>query len=61
MLPKLDSLRDLWIEKSKYMGILKEDIGDEDDGGLDKKLFTRKEESQEWGVRYLKEKIPFLW
>lgn len=27
---------------------------EEDEPILDKKLFTRKEESQEWGIRYLK-------
>jgi hypothetical protein len=32
----------------------------EEEGILDKKLFTRKEESQERGIIYLKEKIPFL-
>ncbi|CAM6003337.1 unnamed protein product [Sphagnum balticum] len=34
---------------------------DEDENILDKRLFTRKEQSQEWGIRYLKEKVPFIW
>ena len=37
------------------------DTEEEEENILDKKLFTRKEQSQEWGVRYLKEKVPFMW
>ena len=59
-LPKLDSLRDLWIERGKFLGCLAMD-DEEEENVLDKKLFTRKEQSQEWGIRYLKEKVPFLW
>jgi hypothetical protein len=37
------------------MGCMKDESNDiEEEGVLDKKLFTRKEESQEWGIRYLK-------
>jgi actin-related protein len=48
VLPKLDSLRDLWIEKGRYLGEMKEEFIDEEEEepNLDKKLFTRKEESQ---------------
>ena len=37
------------------------DVEEEEENLIDKKLFTRKEQSQEWGIRYLKEKVPFLW
>lgn len=43
VLPKLDSLRDLWIERAKYLGEIKQEALDpEEEGVLDKKLFTRK-------------------
>lgn len=61
MIPKLDSLRDLWIEKGKFVGEMSMDIDEEEENVLDKRLFTRKEQSQEWGIRYLKEKVPFIW
>lgn len=61
MIPKLDSLRDLWIEKGKFLGGMSEDMEEEEENILDKRLFTRKEQSQEWGIRYLKEKVPFIW
>lgn len=60
MIPKLDSLRDLWIEKGKFMGELMEGEDDEEKE-IDRKLFTRKEMSDTWGVAYLKEKVPFIW
>jgi len=37
------------------------DVEEEEENLIDKKLFTRKEQSQEWGICYLKEKVPFLW
>lgn len=61
MIPKLDSLRDLWIERGKFVGEMSMDIDEEEENVLDKRLFTRKEQSQEWGIRYLKEKVPFIW
>jgi hypothetical protein len=50
----LDSLRDLWIEKNKFIGNLNTQNEDDEENIIDKKLFTRKEQSQEWGLRYLK-------
>ena len=41
VIPKLDSLRDLWIEKGKFLGTKSEDM-EEEENILDKKLFTRK-------------------
>jgi hypothetical protein len=38
-----------------------EQDNDEDEETLDKKLFVRKEQSEVWGVAYLKEKVPFVW
>ena len=62
VIPKLDSLRDLWIERGKFLGEMSMDLEDEEEENiLDKKLFTRKEQSHEWGIRYLKEKVPFMW
>jgi hypothetical protein len=62
VIPKLDSLRDLWIEKAKFMGEIPE-LEDEDEhqNTLDRRLFTRKEQSEVWAVAYLKEKVPFIW
>jgi len=54
-------LRDLWIERGKFLGDISMDVEEEEENLIDKKLFTRKEQSQEWGIRYLKEKVPFLW
>ena len=61
VIPKLDSLRDLWIEKGKFIGTICFDIEEEEENVFDRKLFTRKEQSQEWGISYLKEKVPFVW
>ena len=53
VIPKLDSLRELWIEKGKFMGELPLPEDDEEES-LEKKLFGRKEQSETWGVPYLK-------
>lgn len=44
VIPKLDSLRDLWIEKNKFLGGIVQE--EEEEESIDKKLFTRKEQSQ---------------
>lgn len=46
VIPKLDSLRDLWIERGKFLGCLALDNEEEEENILDRKLFTRKEQSQ---------------
>jgi hypothetical protein len=28
---------------------------------IDRRYFTRKEQSEQWGITYLKEKVPFIW
>lgn len=43
------------------MGDVDEEEDPEDDTPFEKKFFNKKETSQEWGMSYLKEKLPFQW
>lgn len=61
MIPKLDLLKDLWVERGKFLGIVESEIESEDEAMFEKRFFNKKEVSQEWGMSYLKEKLPFQW
>ena len=59
VLPRLDSMKDLWITKTRWLGFGLDEMYDDEDGTAEKK--TKKEKSSEYGMRYLKEKIAFQW
>ena len=56
VIPRLESIKDLWITKNRWLG-----LSDGLDASSDEEnnLEDRKESSNEYGIKYLKEKVPF--
>lgn len=78
VLPKTESMNDMWISRLRWLGELevnqKEEVFEEmlegfdgDVGALEKKMLAivkkekEREKSVEYGIKHLKEKIPFVW
>lgn len=76
VLPKTESMGELWISRERWLGDLEyrdsamEDVLEGFDGDvaqLEKKMMAmakkekEKEKSTEFGIKHLKEKIPFVW
>ena len=57
ILAKLDSIKNLWISRNRWLG-LGEDEDEYDEDGEKKQ---KRERTQEVGIKYLKEKVPFSW
>lgn len=57
ILAKLDSIKNLWISRNRWLG-LGEDEDEYDEEGEKKQ---KRERTQEVGIKYLKEKVPFAW
>ncbi|KAL4510469.1 hypothetical protein ABPG72_004623 [Tetrahymena utriculariae] len=64
VIPRLDSIKDLWINQNRWLGLF-DDIDDSSDDEVSNTEAMRKEErkdkSNEYGIKYLKEKVPFQW
>jgi len=53
-------MKELWISKKRWLAEPDDDEEDDDSkDGSEKKI--KKDKSSEHGIRYLKEKLPFLW
>jgi len=66
VIPRLDSMKDLWITRNRWTGCYKdEDDLEKDEAMTEENLIAKslgkKEKSQAYGIGYLKEKIPFQW
>ncbi|EGR28054.1 hypothetical protein IMG5_184190 [Ichthyophthirius multifiliis] len=74
VIPRLDSMKDQWIKQNRWLGCFDnfDDDSDEegDVSGTDlqnvnnqqkKEEKDKKDKSNEYGIKYLKEKIPFQW
>lgn len=59
VIPRLESTKDMWITRNRWMGNCQDEVQEEEENG--QKIFVKKEKSNEFGIRYLKEKIPFQW
>jgi hypothetical protein len=57
ILAKLDSIKNLWITRNRWLG-MGEDEDEYDEEGEKKQ---KRERTQEVGIKYLKEKLPFMW
>jgi actin-related protein 8 len=63
VLPKTESMAEMWISRNKWLGD-HESVEEDEDADPDKKVIRKekdKEKSNEWGLKHLKEKIPFVW
>jgi len=58
IIQRLESMKELWISRKRWVT---EPEDDDDGDSLDNDKKGRKEKSSEFGIRYLKEKLPFLW
>lgn len=56
VIPRLESIKDLWINRNRWLGLLDEMEDEEED---ESSFEERKESSNEYGIKYLKEKVPF--
>lgn len=76
VLPKTESVNEMWITRLRWVGELEEQRDemeevleqfDGDVGAWEKKVIQlakkekEKEKSGEWGIKHLKEKVPFVW
>jgi len=60
IIQRLESMKELWISKKRWLAEPDDDEEDDDSkDGSEKKI--KKDKSSEHGIRYLKEKLPFLW
>lgn len=64
MIPRLDSIKDLWINQNRWLGLFEEGEDSSDDEISSTEMLRReerKDKSNEYGIKYLKEKVPFQW
>jgi actin-related protein 8 len=60
VIPRLESMKDMWIMRERYIGNYDIRPEEEDDNIPEvERKFARKDKSNEFGIKYLKEKIPF--
>lgn len=62
VIPRLDSIKDLWINQNRWIGLYDDadDSSDEEISNTDAlRKEERKDKSNEYGIKYLKEKVPF--
>jgi len=57
VIQRLDSMKELWITRAKWLGDIERD---EDDENADRRI-KRDRGSESCGVKLLREKLPFLW
>lgn len=56
VIQRLDSMKELWVSRAKWLGEVEKD--EEEDG---EKKIKRDKGSDSFGVKLLREKLPFLW
>ena len=68
VIPRLDSMKDLWIKQSRWLGNYDAiDDSSDEEGEISNtdvqnqlvKKEDKKDKSNEYGIKYLKEKLPF--
>jgi len=57
VIQRLDSMKELWISRAKWLGDVEKD---DDDENADRRI-KRDRGSESCGVKLLREKLPFLW